>query len=288
MEHYRAIWISDVHLGTPGCQAKFLLDFLKHNESDTLYLVGDIIDGWRLKKSIYWPQSHNDVVQKILRKARKGTEVVYVPGNHDESIRQFLGLSFGEIKVVPEAIHTTADGRKLWITHGDLFDGVMQYAKWLAYVGDNLYSLILYFNRYLNLLRVRMGMQYWSLSQYLKHQVKNAVSYIADFEMIMAREARLRGCQGVVCGHIHKAEIRMIDNLLYCNDGDWVESLTALVETHGGELKIVHWPRILDDKPVIEEVTVEQMSLSISFPSRVPSPGLMAQSTITHSMETIT
>ncbi|BEI33841.1 UDP-2,3-diacylglucosamine diphosphatase [Polynucleobacter sp. MWH-UH24A] len=288
MEHYRAIWISDVHLGTPGCQAKFLLDFLKHNESDTLYLVGDIIDGWRLKKSIYWPQSHNDVVQKILRKARKGTEVVYVPGNHDESIRQFLGLSFGEIKVVPEAIHTTADGRKLWITHGDLFDGVMQYAKWLAYVGDNLYSLILYFNRYLNLLRVRMGMQYWSLSQYLKHQVKNAVSYIADFEMIMAREARLRGCQGVVCGHIHKAEIRMIDNLLYCNDGDWVESLTALVETHEGELKIVHWPRILDDKPVIEEVTVEQMSLSISFPSRVSSPGLMAQSTITHSMETIT
>jgi UDP-2,3-diacylglucosamine pyrophosphatase LpxH len=288
MEHYRAIWISDVHLGTPGCQAKYLLDFLKHNESDTLYLVGDIIDGWRLKKSIYWPQSHNDVVQKILRKARKGTEVVYVPGNHDESIRQFLGLSFGEIKVVPEAIHTTADGRKLWITHGDLFDGVMQYAKWLAYVGDNLYSLILYFNRYLNLLRVRMGMQYWSLSQYLKHQVKNAVSYIADFEMIMAREARLRGCQGVVCGHIHKAEIRMIDNLLYCNDGDWVESLTALVETHEGELKIVHWPRILDDKPVIEEVTVEQMSLSISFPSRVSSPGLMAQSTITHSMETIT
>jgi UDP-2,3-diacylglucosamine pyrophosphatase LpxH len=288
MEHYRAIWISDVHLGTPGCQAKFLLDFLKHNESDTLYLVGDIIDGWRLKKSIYWPQSHNDVVQKILRKARKGTEVVYVPGNHDESIRQFLGLSFGEIKVVPEAIHTTADGRKLWITHGDLFDGVMQYAKWLAYVGDNLYSLILYFNRYLNLLRVRMGLQYWSLSQYLKHQVKNAVSYIADFEMIMAREARLRGCQGVVCGHIHKAEIRMIDNLLYCNDGDWVESLTALVETHEGELKIVHWPRILDDKPVIEEVTVEQMSLSISFPSRVSSPGLMAQSTITHSMETIT
>ncbi len=287
MEHYRAIWISDVHLGTPGCQAKFLLDFLKHNESDTLYLVGDIIDGWRLKKSIYWPQSHNDVVQKILRKARKGTEVVYVPGNHDESIRQFLGLSFGEIKVVPEAIHTTADGRKLWITHGDLFDGVMQYAKWLAYVGDNLYSLILYFNRYLNLLRVRMGMQYWSLSQYLKHQVKNAVSYIADFEMIMAREARLRGCQGVVCGHIHKAEIRMIDNLLYCNDGDWVESLTALVETHEGELKIVHWPRILDDKPVIEEVMVEQINLSISFPSRASAPALMAHSTTTHSMETI-
>lgn len=278
MEHYRAIWISDVHLGTPGCQAKFLLDFLKHNESDTLYLVGDIIDGWRLRKSVYWPQSHNDVVQKILRKARKGTEVVYVPGNHDESIRQFLGLSFGDIKVVPEAIHTTADGRKLWITHGDLFDGVMQYAKWLAYVGDTLYSLILYFNRYLNMLRVRLGMQYWSLSQFLKHQVKNAVSYIADFEMIMAREARLRGCQGVVCGHIHKAEIRMIDNLLYCNDGDWVESLTALVETQSGELKIIHWPRILGDKQQVEEVVIEQPSLPITFPSRIPSPALMAHS----------
>lgn len=278
MEHYRAIWISDVHLGTPGCQAKFLLDFLKHNESDTLYLVGDIIDGWRLRKTVYWPQSHNDVVQKILRKARKGTEVVYVPGNHDESIRQFLGLSFGDIKVVPEAIHTTADGRKLWITHGDLFDGVMQYAKWLAYVGDTLYSLILYFNRYLNMLRVRLGMQYWSLSQFLKHQVKNAVSYIADFEIIMAREARLRGCQGVVCGHIHKAEIRMIDNLLYCNDGDWVESLTALVETQSGELKIIHWPRILGDKQQVEEVVIEQPSLPITFPSRIPSPALMAHS----------
>ena len=278
MEHYRAIWISDVHLGTPGCQAKFLLDFLKHNESDTLYLVGDIIDGWRLRKSVYWPQSHNDVVQKILRKARKGTEVVYVPGNHDESIRQFLGLSFGDIKVVPEAIHTTADGRKLWITHGDLFDGVIQYAKWLAYVGDTLYSLILYFNRYLNMLRVRLGLQYWSLSQFLKHQVKNAVSYIADFEIIMAREARLRGCQGVVCGHIHKAEIRMIDNLLYCNDGDWVESLTALVETQSGELKIIHWPRILGDKQQVEEVVIEQPSLPITFPSRIPSPALMAHS----------
>ncbi len=278
MEHYRAIWISDVHLGTPGCQAKFLLDFLKHHESDTLYLVGDIIDGWRLRKSVYWPQSHNDVVQKILRKARKGTEVVYVPGNHDESIRQFLGLSFGDIKVVPEAIHTTADGRKLWITHGDLFDGVMQYAKWLAYVGDTLYSLILYFNRYLNMLRVRLGLQYWSLSQFLKHQVKNAVSYIADFEMLMAREARLRGCQGVVCGHIHKAEIRMIDNLLYCNDGDWVESLTALVETQSGELKIIHWPRILGDKQQVEEVVIEQPSLPITFPSRIPSPALMAHS----------
>ena len=157
MNHYRAIWISDIHLGTPGCQANYLLDFLKHNEANTFYLVGDIIDGWRLQKNFYWPQSHNDVVQKLLRKARKGTEVIYIPGNHDESVRQFFGMSFGEVKVVEEWIHTTVDGRKLWVTHGDLFDSVMQYAKWLAYVGDSLYTFILFLNRYFNRIRVRMG-----------------------------------------------------------------------------------------------------------------------------------
>ena len=247
MMHYRAIWISDVHLGTSGCQANYLLDFLKHNEADKFYLVGDIIDGWRLKQSFYWPQNHNDVVQKLLRKARKGSEVIYIPGNHDEAARQYFGMSFGDIKVQEEVIHTTLDGRKLWVTHGDLFDGVMQYAKWLAYVGDSLYSFILYINRYFNMMRIKMGLQYWSLSQYLKHQVKNAVSYIADFEHIMAREARLRDCDGVVCGHIHKAEIREIDGLLYCNDGDWVESLSALVETATGELKIIYWTHIKGD-----------------------------------------
>lgn len=249
MNHYRAIWISDVHLGTSGCQAKYLLDFLKHNDADKFYLVGDIIDGWQLKKRWFWPQAHNDVVQKLLRKARKGTEVIYVPGNHDEMARQFFGMSFGDIRIEDEVIHITADGKHLWITHGDLFDSVMQYAKWLAYVGDTLYTFILWVNGWFNKIRARMGLNYWSLSQYLKHSVKNAVSFIADFEMIMAREARIRGCDGVVCGHIHKAEIRMIDGLLYCNDGDWVESLTALVETMSGELKIVHWPKILEDEP---------------------------------------
>jgi UDP-2,3-diacylglucosamine pyrophosphatase LpxH len=196
-------------------------------------------------------------VQKLLRKARKGSEVIYVPGNHDESARQFFGLSFGDVRVVEEVIHTTVDGRKLWVTHGDQFDGVMQYAKWLAYVGDNLYSFILYINRYFNMLRARMGLQYWSLSQYLKHQVKNAVSYIADFEHIMAREARLRGCDGVVCGHIHKAEIREIDGLLYCNDGDWVESLSALVETHTGELKIIYWTHIKGEPVETPQITLQ-------------------------------
>lgn len=232
-----------MHLGTPGCQANYLLDFLKTHESETLYLVGDILDGWHLKKGWYWPQTHNDVVQKILRKGRKGTRVVFIPGNHDESVRQFIGLSFGEIEVHEDAIHTLANGKRLWVTHGDLFDGVMQHARWLAYVGDSAYTVILKLNRWFNAIRVRMGLPYWSLSQYLKHQVKNAVNFISAFEHVMTEEARRRDCDGVVCGHIHKAEIREINGIIYANDGDWVESLTALVEDFDSNLKIIHWNR---------------------------------------------
>jgi UDP-2,3-diacylglucosamine pyrophosphatase LpxH len=238
---YRTIWLSDIHLGSSGCQANYLLDFLRHNESEYLYLVGDIIDGWQLKKGWYWPQAHNDVVQKILRKARKGTQVVYIPGNHDEAARQFCDLAFGDIHVRGEAFHTTLAGKRLWIVHGDLFDGVIQHAKWLAYLGDTAYTAILVLNRWFNRIRSRFGFQYWSLSQYLKHQVKNAVNFISSFEQVMIDEARRRGCDGVVCGHIHKAEIREVDGLTYCNDGDWVESLSALVETLEGELQVVYW-----------------------------------------------
>ena len=244
--HYRSIWISDIHLGTAGCQAAYLLDFLKHNESDTLYLVGDILDGWQLRKNWYWPQSHNDVVQKLLRKARKGTRVVYVPGNHDAMARQFIGLAFGDITVADEVIHITADGKRLLVTHGDLFDGVMQHARWLAYVGDSLYTFTLVLNRWFNWLRAHFGYPYWSLSQYLKHKVKNAVSFISAFERVMTEEAKRRQCDGVVCGHIHKAEIRTLDGMLYCNDGDWVESLSALTETADGHLDIVYWTHLLD------------------------------------------
>jgi len=239
---YRAIWISDIHLGTRGCKADFLLDFLKWNESDNLFLVGDIIDGWQLKKGWFWPQSHNDVIQKILRKARKGTNVVYIAGNHDEAVRQFIGLAFGDIDIQDEVSYRTVDGRLLWITHGDLFDGVVQHAKWLAYLGDSLYSVVLRLNHHFNQVRNRLGFPYWSLSQYLKHKVKNAVSFITQFEEVLTNEAQRRGYDGVVCGHIHHPAIRDINGILYCNDGDWVESLTALVETHAGELKIVHWP----------------------------------------------
>jgi UDP-2,3-diacylglucosamine pyrophosphatase LpxH len=237
----RSVWISDLHLGTPGCQAKALLEFLKCVECRTLYLVGDIIDGWQLRRSWYWPQAHNDVVQKLLRKARKGTRVIYVPGNHDEFARRYVGHNFGGVDVAEEWIHETADGRKLWITHGDLFDGVIQCAQWLAHVGDSLYEFTLKLNRYLNHLRATMGLPYWSLSKYLKLKVKRAVSYVSDFEHAVAQEARKRGVDGVVCGHIHHAEIRDIDGLLYCNDGDWVESMTALVEHFDGALAIVEW-----------------------------------------------
>jgi len=241
---FRSIWISDVHLGTPTCQAEHLLDFLKHTESAHLYLVGDIIDGWQLRRRWYWPQTHNDVVQKLLRKARKGTRVVYVAGNHDEVMRHFLGLAFGGIDVVDEAEHVTADGRRLLVIHGDLFDAVVQGARWLAYVGDQAYLFTLKLNQWFNSARAKLGLPYWSLAQFLKQKVKNAVSYISDFEQALASEARRRGFAGVVCGHIHKAEIRDIDGILYCNDGDWVESLSALVELESGELRVIDWQAI--------------------------------------------
>ena len=235
----RTVWISDLHLGTPGCQADALLDFLRDVECDTLYLVGDIIDGWQLRRQWYWPQTHNDVVQKLLRKARKGTRVVFVPGNHDEFARKYLGHNFGGIDVVEECVHELVDGRRLWVTHGDLFDGVIQHAKWLAYLGDQAYEFTLKLNRYLNSCRARLGLPYWSLSRYLKFKVKRAVSYVGDFEAAVAREARSRGLDGVVCGHIHHAEMRTVEGVLYCNDGDWVESLTALVEHADGRLALI-------------------------------------------------
>jgi UDP-2,3-diacylglucosamine pyrophosphatase LpxH len=238
---YRTIWISDIHLGTRGCKAEFLLDFLRATESETLYLVGDIVDGWRLKRSWYWPQLHNDVVQKLLRKARKGTRVVYIPGNHDELLRRFLEINIGQIEVVSEAVHVTADGKRLLVLHGDEFDAVVRYARWLAFLGDWAYNLALAANHWINALRRRLGLSYWSLSAYLKQRVKNAVEYISRFELAVAEAAAKRGADGVVCGHIHHAEIREIAGVTYCNDGDWVESCTALVEHADGRLEILRW-----------------------------------------------
>jgi UDP-2,3-diacylglucosamine pyrophosphatase LpxH len=265
----RTVWISDLHLGTPGCQAKALLDFLRDVQCDTLYLVGDIIDGWQLRRTWYWPQAHNDVVQKLLRKARKGTRVVFVPGNHDEFARRYVTHTFGGIEVVDDCMHVTADGRRLWITHGDLFDGVIQCAKWLAYVGDAAYEFTLKVNRWFNRARARLGLPYWSLSKYLKHKVKRAVSYIDDFEAAVAREAKKRGANGVVCGHIHHAEMRDIDGILYCNDGDWVESLTALVEHDDGRLEII------DRGAQAVTVTVREPAIAAE-PMPMPEPAMGA------------
>lgn len=238
---YRTIFISDVHLGTRGCKAEHLLSFLRSHECEALFLVGDIFDIWRLKKTWYWVQSHNDVVMEILRKAQNGTKVVYVPGNHDEGGRDYCGLQLANIKIAREDVYETLDGRKLLVIHGDDFDGIVKYAKWLAHLGDTAYNLALSLNHWFNLLRRRLGYPYWSLSAYLKSMVKDAVQYIDNFERALAEEARRRKLDGVVCGHIHRAEIRHIEDILYCNSGDWVESCTALVEDERGRLQIVHW-----------------------------------------------
>lgn len=257
VKRFRTIWISDVHLGTTGCQAARLLEFLQATESETLYLVGDIIDGWQLRRRWYWDQAHNNVVQNVLKKAKKGTEVIFVPGNHDEAIRQFIDLDFGGIRIRDELVHVTAQGKRMLVLHGDRFDGVIACAKWLAYVGDSLYTLILKFNQVFNNWRARAGLPYWSLSQYLKLKVKNAVSYITSFEDALAAEARKKGVDGVICGHIHKPEIRDIGGITYCNDGDWVESLSALVEDHAGELRLVTWQEIVmrQDRAASKEIS---------------------------------
>jgi UDP-2,3-diacylglucosamine pyrophosphatase LpxH len=249
-QRYRAIWISDVHLGTRACKADFLLDFLRSTDSEYLYLVGDIVDGWRLRKSWYWTQSHNDVIQKILRKARKGTKVVYIPGNHDEWLRDYTDHHFGGVLLLAEAIHVTADGRTLLVTHGDAFDGVVRYARWLALLGDWAYELTLRINNVFNLARRHLGYPYWSLSAYLKSRVKNAVQFVSDYANAIAAEARAHRVDGIVCGHIHQPEIREMEGVLYCNDGDWVESCSALVEHFDGRLEILHWMKLRGFDPL--------------------------------------
>jgi len=240
---YRSVFISDIHLGTRGCQARHLLDFIKHLRTERLFLVGDIIDGWKMKSGIYWPQAHNDVVQKILRMARKGVEVIYIPGNHDDRAREFIGVHFGGVRVAREYIHKAADGKRYLVVHGDEFDGIVNHAKWLALLGDWSYRTLLASNTAINGLRRRLGLGYWSFSAFLKVKVKNALQFIENFEEAVADEARRRGVDGVICGHIHHAEIRDIDGITYINDGDWVESCTAVVEHMDGTFEIIHWTR---------------------------------------------
>jgi UDP-2,3-diacylglucosamine pyrophosphatase LpxH len=241
VEQYKTIFLSDLHLGSKSAQAELLLDFLKHNHAQKIYLVGDIVDGWQLKKGWYWPQAHNDVVQKILRAARKGSRIIYVPGNHDEFARDYTGLTFGGIEVANESIHETVNGRKYLIMHGDQFDIVVCNARWLALLGDWAYQLAIVANTWFNKIRKIYGVGYWSLSAWAKMKVKNAVNFIGDFEKTLAAEARRRGFDGVICGHIHHAVIRKIDGIDYVNTGDFVESCTAIVEHEDGRLEILYW-----------------------------------------------
>ena len=245
-QRYRTIFISDVHLGTRGCAAELLIDFLDSTDSETMYLVGDIIDGWRLKKKLFWPPEHNDIVWRILKRARRGTRVVYIPGNHDEMMRPFAGLNFGGVEILRAAFHTTADGRRLMVLHGDEFDAVMLAHRWLAVVGDTLYHLLMALSGWVSRIRGALGLPYWSLSKAAKHKVKNAVEFISKYEEVVARAAGERGVDGVVCGHIHTAEIRAFAHdggtIEYYNDGDWVEGCTALVEHFDGRMELLHWP----------------------------------------------
>lgn len=240
-QHLRTLWISDLHLGTRGCQAEKLARFLKRYDCDQLYLVGDIIDGWRLRKGMYWPQAHTNVVRRVLTMSKRGTKVTYITGNHDEFLRRYSSLLLGNIQLVDEAEHVTADGRRLLVVHGDQFDVITRCHRWLAFLGDHAYEVSLTVNRWFNHWRSRFGYGYWSLSAYLKHRVKHAVNFISDFEGALAHECGRRGFQGVVCGHIHHAEIREVDGIAYHNCGDWVESCTALVEHPDGKIELLKW-----------------------------------------------
>jgi UDP-2,3-diacylglucosamine pyrophosphatase LpxH len=238
----RALFISDLHLGTRNAQSEALLSFLKTVDAEVIYLVGDIIDFWKVRRGPHWPQTHNDVVQKLLRKVRKGTDVIFIPGNHDEGLRDYCGTQFGGIRLERNAIHTTARGHRYVVMHGDEFDVIVRTAKWLAFLGDRGYELALWMNTPLNWLRRCLGLGFWSLSAYLKYRVKSAVSFISAYEEAVAAEARRNGADGVICGHIHHASDRMIGGIHYLNCGDWVESCTALVETLDGDMRILRWP----------------------------------------------
>ena len=236
-----SVFISDVHLGFSGCSADYVLDFLENIKCRNLYLVGDIVDFWSLRRKRYWPETHTKVLKKILEMAQNGTRVILVPGNHDETLRKYNGLNIGAIEVNDFLVHETPDGRRLLVLHGDQFDSVVRCSPLLAMIGASLYDVLLQLNAWINAARRRMGKEYWSLATYLKNKVKNAVQYIGRFEVAVAKAARREGVDGVICGHIHRAEIRRMEDITYMNCGDWVESCTALLEHHDGRIELLQW-----------------------------------------------
>jgi UDP-2,3-diacylglucosamine pyrophosphatase LpxH len=261
--HYKTVWISDLHLGTRNCNARGALEFLRRARCETLYLVGDVVDVWALRRSHYWHQTHNDVMQQLLRKARKGTRVIYIPGNHDEFSRDFFGV-YGNITVQPYDIYTSLRGERLLVLHGHEFDTVTVHAKWLSVLGDVGYTLLLQANKPLNGARRWLGLPEWSLSAFVKRKVKNAVGYIGNFEQAVVRYAEKYETHGVVCGHIHTPAMKKIRHVSYYNTGDWVESSTALVEHFDGRLEILRWREIeraiatAEAEPMATEEAFEQ------------------------------
>ncbi|MEM8798001.1 MAG: UDP-2,3-diacylglucosamine diphosphatase, partial [Pseudomonadota bacterium] len=248
----------DIHLGTKGCQADLVLDFLRFHSAERIYLVGDIVDGWRLKKAWYWPQKHNDVVQKLLRLGRKGTQIIYLPGNHDEFLRSYLGAHFGGVEVVDRTVHETADGRRFLVIHGDQFDVVVRHVKWLAFLGDHAYTFAIKVNTYLNRIRRMMGLSYWSLSAWAKMKVKSAVNFVGEFENALCAEAKRSKVDGVICGHIHHATMHDQFGIEYVNTGDWVESCTAVAENHDGSFEMIRWTEVKKPDHLVDQDLVTE------------------------------
>lgn len=240
-QQFRALFISDVHLGTRGAQARKLLGFLKNASADTIYLVGDIVDFWRIRRGLVWPDTHGEVLKEILRKANTGTRVVFIPGNHDDGLRAYCGTRFGRIEIERDTVHVTAAGRRYLVIHGDEYDVVVQNARWLALLGDRSYAVAMAVNKPFNWVRVRMGLEYWSLSAYLKNRVKSCVGRAGNFETSLVEAAARHQADGVICGHIHHAASRQVGDVHYLNTGDWVESCTAVVETTAGALDVIDW-----------------------------------------------
>jgi UDP-2,3-diacylglucosamine pyrophosphatase LpxH len=266
-KHYRTVFLSDIHLGFKDCKAEYLLSFLKSIECDTLYLLGDIVDMWAMKKRFLWPSSHYEVLKAIFKMAKKGTRIIYIPGNHDEPMRDYIENMIGPVEIHEDFVHVTAQEKKLLLFHGDILDSQIRFGKYTKIVGDLAYDLLLFINRWGNFFRRRFGFSYFSLAYYLKNSVKNAREAIEVFEEAAANEAKRRGLDGVVCGHIHQAEIRVIDGILYCNDGDWIESCTAMVEDETGHLEIIHWS---DLQKSVKKVSIKKEGVETVAPNNEP------------------
>jgi len=259
--HVRTAWVSDLHLGTRASNAEAFLYFLRDHEIETLYIVGDLIDVWQLRRGVYWPQQHNDVIQKILRKARKGTRVIYIPGNHDEFVSGFYG-EYGNIAIQKQSIHTTADGRRILVIHGHELDTVVQNVRWLAFAGDVGYQFLLSLNPAINFFRRLLGHSYWSLSAYAKKRVKDAVNFVGEFEKAIVHYAERYAVDAVLCGHIHSAAVRQIGNVTYYNCGDWVETCSALIENADGTIELLNFSPFLSSNVLLAEPALEFASLA--------------------------